>query len=305
MSFKGVITVIKNSRWYSADMTVFSCFACFLYALGHDGNVLNGIIAFIGILFAHMATNLFDDYSDYNVMLKNPRAVEFVPDVKCDYLRNNKSSINDLIFVIIFYCLIAMLAGLVLLFTAGKFVFWLGLAGGLIVLSYPLFSRVGLSEVAVGLAFGPLLFEGMYYVMTKEFSLGILLLGLAIVMFTIGVMYVHTLLDYESDKISDKRTLALRFNNKDFAMNFYWFIYSLGYIFLLVFVFVEKRPVCLAAFLTLPFVFALYKSISAYSTSENYSRDLSYLTVLKGSAKLMALFSFLISIGLFILLFKI
>ena len=64
ISFRGILTVIKNSRWYSADMTVFSCLACFLYALGDQGCVINGVIAFVGILFAHMATNLYDDYSE-------------------------------------------------------------------------------------------------------------------------------------------------------------------------------------------------------------------------------------------------
>lgn len=300
INLRGILTVIKNSRWYSADMTVFSCLACFLYALGADGNVLNGIVAFVGILFAHMATNLYDDYSDFKVLFKNPRAIEFVPDVKCDYLRKNISSTKDLMGVIVLYCLIAILTGIVLFFRAGEFVFFFALAGGGIVLSYPLFSRVGLSEIAVGLAFGPLLFEGMYYVMTGGFSWGVLLLSLSVVMFTVGVMYVHTLLDYESDKISDKKTLALRFNNKDFALKFFWIVYGLGYLFLLVFAMVEKKYFCLAAFLTLPFVFTLYKSVCAYSSPENYMRDKSYLAVLKGAAKVMALFTFLISVGLFV-----
>ena len=304
MNLRGVLTVIKNSRWYSADMTVFSCLACFLYALGQNSNVLNGIIAFVGILFAHMATNLYDDYSDYKVLFENPRAIEFVPDVKCDYLRKNISSTKDLMVVIVLYCLIAVLTGIILFFRAGEFVLLLALLGGGVVLSYPLFSRIGLSEIAVGLAFGPLLFEGMYYVMTGGFSWGVLLLSLSVVMFTVGVMYVHTLLDYESDRVSAKKTLALRFNNKDFALKFFWFVYGLGYLFLLIFAVVEKRYFCFAAFLTLPVLSILYKSVCAYSSPENYARDKSYLSVLKGSAKVMALFTFLISLGLFVYLLK-
>lgn len=302
ISFRGILTVIKNSRWYSADMTVFSCLACFLYALGDQGCVINGVIAFVGILFAHMATNLYDDYSDYKVLFKNPRAVEFVPDVKCDYLRKNISSTKDLMFVIVMYCLIAMSAGAFLFYVAGKNVFWLALAGGIIVLSYPVFSRVGLSEIAVGLAFGPLLFEGMYFVMTGDFSWGVFLLGLAVVMFTVGVMYVHTLLDYESDNSSGKKTLALRFNNKDLAIKLFWVVYGLGYLFLLIFAIVEKKYFCLSAFFTLPFLVGLYKSVGKYSSPENYMRDESYLAVLKGAAKVMALFTFLISAGLFVYL---
>ena len=303
MGWNGIWTVVKNSRWYSADMTVFSCLACFLYALGEKGCVVNGIIAFIGILFAHMAANLYDDYSDYGVLSQNPRASEFAPDVKCAYLRKNESSLKDLLFVIFLYCIIALEAGVVLFFRAGVPVIWLALAGGVIVLSYPVFSRVGLSEAAVGIAFGPLLFEGMYYVMTKSFSAGVLLLGMSIVMFTIGVMYIHTILDYEGDKVSSKRTLALKFKDKDTALKFSRFIYGAGYVFLLLFAILEKKYFCLSAFLSLPFAAALYKSTGAYSSPENYMRDDSYLAVLKGAAKVMALFAFLVSAGLFFHLF--
>lgn len=303
MGLNGVWTVVKNSRWYSSDMTVFSCLACFLYALGNKGSVVNGIIAFIGILFAHMAANLFDDYSDYKILSKNPRAGEFTPEVKCAYLRKNLAGTGDLLFVIFLYCLIALGTGIILFFRAGDAVFWLAAAGGVIVFSYPVFSRIGLSEIAVGIAFGPLLFEGMYYVMTKSFSTGVLLLGMSIVMFTIGVMYIHTLLDYESDKVSSKRTLALKFKDKDSALKFSRFIYGAGYVFILCFAMIEKKYFCLSAFLSLPFVAALYKSAGAYSSPENYMRDDSYLAVLKGAAKVMALFAFLVSAGLFFHLF--
>ena len=300
MGWCGVWTVIKNSRWYSADMTVFSCLVCFLYALGENGSVVNGIIAFIGILFAHMATNLYDDYSDYKVLSQNPRASEFAPDVKCDYLRKNFASKKDLVFVISLYCIIALETGVILFFRAGDAVLGLAAIGGVIVLSYPLFSRVGLSEVAVGIAFGPLLFEGMYYVMTKSFSAGVMLLGLSVVMFTVGVMYVHTLLDYEGDRAAGKYTLALRMKDKDTAYKFFWIIYVLGYIFLVIFSILEKKYFCLAGLFSFPFVLTLYKAVIAYNSPENYMRDEAYLRVLKSSARVMAFFAFLVAVGVFL-----
>ena len=203
-------------------------------------------------------------------------------------------------FVIFLYCIIALETGVISFFRAGAAVLWLAAIGGVIVLSYPFFSRIGLSELAVGIAFGPLLFEGMYYVMTKSFSAGVMLLGLSVVMFTVGVMYVHTLLDYEGDRAAGKYTLALRMNNKDTAYKFFWIIYGAGYIFLLIFSIVEKNYFCLAGLFSFPFVLTLYKAVIAYNSPENYMRDEAYLRVLKSSARVMAVFSFFTAVGLFI-----
>lgn len=299
----GILTVIKNSRWYSSDMTVFSCLVCFLYALSNDGNVLNGIIAFIGILFAHMATNLYDDYEDYKILCTDSGLTEFAPKVKCAYLKNGISTTKDLLFVIVSYCMIAFLSGLFLFFRTGFPVVVLALIGGIIVLGYPKFSRIGLSEIAVGIAFGPLLFEGMYYVMTQKFSFFVLLLSLAIVMFTVGVMYNHTILDFESDKMSGKNTIVQKTGSKTNAMNGFILIYTLGYLFAAIFALFSQNYFCLLSFLSVPPVFMLYKALKSYNSSTLYERDEKYLSVLVASAKLMALFSLLMAIGLFIKFF--
>lgn len=299
----GILTVIKNSRWYSSDMTVFSCLVCFLYALSNDGNVLNGIIAFIGILFAHMATNLYDDYEDYKILCTDSGLTEFAPKVKCAYLKNGISTTKDLLFVIVSYCMIAFLSGLFLFFRTGFPVVVLALIGGIIVLGYPKFSRIGLSEIAVGIAFGPLLFEGMYYVMTQKFSFFVLLLSLAIVMFTVGVMYNHTILDFESDKMSGKNTIVQKTGSKTNSMNGFILIYTLGYLFAAIFALFSQNYFCLLSFLSVPPVVMIYKALKSYNSSTLYERDEKYLSVLVASAKLMALFSLLMAIGLFIKFF--
>lgn len=300
ISAKGLWAVVKHSRWYSSDMTVFSCLVCFLYALGNSGNVVNGLVAFVGILLAHMATNLFDDYVDYKELIKDPRFEEFAPSVKCSYLRDGTSTMNDLLFVISAYCFVALVAGLFLFFRVGFPVIILALIGGIIVLSYPQFSKRGLSEVAVGIAFGPLLFEGMYFVMTKSFSLAVLVLGLAIVMPIIGVMYVHTILDYESDKLAGKKTLVQKLGSKGTAMSGFKVIYSLGFLFMVIFSIITKNYLCLFSVATIFFVTALYNSLSAYNSVAYYSRNEEYLKVLVGAVKVSSLFSFFLASAIFV-----
>jgi len=300
ISFKGLFTVAKFSRWYSSDMTIFSCLVCFLYALAQDGNVLNGIIAFIGILLAHMATNLYDDYDDYKELLKDPRFEEFSPSVKCSYLRDGSASMQDLLAVISVYCGVALLVGGFLLFRVGYPVIFLALIGGIIVLSYPKLSRAGLSELGVGIAFGPLLFEGMFFVMTKTFSWQVLILSLSIVMFVIAVMYVHTILDFESDKVASKKTLVQKIGSKEKAMSGVSILYSLGYVFMIIFALLGRNFFCLFSLCTIFFVIDLYKSLLQYNSAGYYSRNQEYLTVLISAVKVSTVFSFFLAVAMFI-----
>lgn len=125
----------------------------------------------------------------------------------CIYKRG-ESFFNDVLKVVVIYCFIACLTGLFLFLRCGFPVIWLAVIGGIITLIYAKLSQKGMSEIAVGLAFGPLLFEGVYFVMTGNFSYTVLVMSLAVVMFTIGLMYVHTLLDFEGDLSAHKKLLS-------------------------------------------------------------------------------------------------
>lgn len=202
---------LKNSRIFSLPMTVLSWLVVFAYAIKHDGNIFNGIIALIGIACAHLATNLFDDYVDYKSLPENSQKC------KCAYIKEGKATLRNVLQVVMIYFSIAILCGGILFLRCGIPVIGLAIIGGIIALIYAKLSQRGLSEIAVGIAFGPLLFEGTYFVMTKHFSLEVLVLSLAVVMFTIGLMYVHTLLDYEGDMCAHKKTLVCRIGNKSLA----------------------------------------------------------------------------------------
>jgi len=64
------ITILESSRVFSLPMTIFSWLVIFIFALLNSGNVLYGIIALIGLCFAHLGTNTIDDYFDYKFLIK-------------------------------------------------------------------------------------------------------------------------------------------------------------------------------------------------------------------------------------------
>lgn len=249
---------LKNSRIFSLPMAILSWLVIFVYAFKNGGNIINGITALIGISFAQLATNLFDDYMDYKNLPPNSQQA------KCSYIKECKATLNDILKVVIIYLGISCLTGLFLLFRCGLPVIWLALIGGIIVLLYSKMSQHGLSELAVGITFGPLLFEGIYFVMTGNFSFDVFIMSFAVVMFTIGLMYTHTVLDFEGDMCSHKKTLVCRLGSKTKAINGIFVVYGLGYLFTLLLAYIMKNPDILATFILVPLVFNLRNSLNSF-----------------------------------------
>lgn len=281
---------LQNSRLFSLPMAILSWLVIFVYSLKFDGNILNGVLALVGISFGQLATNLFDDYMDYKHLTDNSQQC------KCSYIKDGKVTLNDVLKVVIIYCVIAFLIGIILYIRVGMPVFWLALIGGGIVLSYSKLSQIGFSEVAVGVTFGPLLFEGVYYVMTKQFSVEVLFLSFAVVMFTIGLMYVHTVLDFESDLCSHKKTLACRLGDKNRAIKGVWVVYGLGYCFTLIFSVLTNNYFCLLTLTLSPLIFKMYSSLNSYTSGGDVKEF--YFRLLQ-ARNLMIYYSLIIAVILF------
>lgn len=288
---KTILFWLENSRLFSLPMTLLSWLVIFVYSLKEGGNIINGAAALIGISFAHLATNLFDDYVDYKNLTDNSQKC------KCAYIKEGKAELNDVLKVVIIYCFIACLTGLFLFLRCGFPVIGLAVIGGVITLIYAKLSQKGLSEFAVGLAFGPLLFEGVYFVMTGNFSYTVLVMSLAVVMFTIGLMYVHTLLDFEGDMCAHKKTLVCRIGDKSKALKGVFIVYGLGYLFTLILSFMLKNYLILLTFLLIPLVFNMYNSLKTYTCGGDVNEF--YFRLLK-ARNLMVYYSILLTVFLFI-----
>ena len=135
---KRIIFWLNNSRLFSLPMTLMSWLVVFLYALKCGGDVFNGVVALVGISFAHLATNLFDDYVDYKKL--SACGFEDAPASKCSYIRTGDASLRELLTVVFLFLFIAGLCGIYLTLRCGMVVPLLAAAGGLIVFLYPFLS---------------------------------------------------------------------------------------------------------------------------------------------------------------------
>lgn len=256
---KNICFWLKNSRLFSLPMTLLSWLIIFVYSLKLGGNVLNGVLALVGISFAHLATNLFDDYVDYKNLPENSQKC------KCAYIKDGSATISDVLKVVLIYLVIAAGMGVVLFLRCGFPVIILAIIGGIITLIYAKLSQRGFSELAVGTAFGPLLFEGVYFVMTGYFSWTVFVMSVAVVIFTIGLMYVHTVLDFEGDMNVHKMTLACRLGDKNKAINGILILYGIAYVATILSGLMLKNYYIYVSFLLVPLVFKLYNSLKTYT----------------------------------------
>lgn len=272
---KKIVFWLNASRLFSLPMTVLSWLVIFIYSIKFQGNILNGILALIGISFAHLATNLADDYFDYKQMLNDGNMMSTVVKNKCAYIKNGTATLNDVLKVVIIYCTISVITGVILTFRSGFDVIWLAVIGGILTLSYSFLSRIGLSEIAVAIAFGPLFFEGVFYVMTKTFSFDVLILSIAVGAFTVGVLYAHTLLDFDSDMISHKKTLCCRIGNKSLAIRTLGIFYALGFVASILFSFCFENLYMLLTLLLIPF------SINVLRLEKKYAENKKFKPIIK------------------------
>lgn len=267
------ITILECSRIFSLPMTIFSWLVIFIYSLVNSGNILYGIIALTGLCFAHLGTNVIDDFFDYKYLIKQvdfdkKEYLKHSQKTKCRYLINGQLTEKQLIYIIILYFTIAFLCGLFLYFKCGEGVIKFTAVGVIIALLYPFVSRICLSEVAVAIAYGPALFGGVYYVMTGSYSYDAYILSIPTMLVTVILLYIHTVMDYEFDLNEKKKTLANLFDSQLSSLIILKILLILAYLslnLLCIFDIVDWQV--FLVFFTIPLAIDLYKSMEKYSTN--------------------------------------
>ena len=191
--------------------------AAFLAARYDDFKWYLALLSVIGIAFAHMSFNLFDDYFDFKNAQQGDRSALTrmgfrAMTVKCPPLQDGTVSPGKWFKVCCAFAGIACLFGLPVVLIRGPVVLWVVLAVALLGLFYsapPLkLGYHGLGELVIGSVFGPGIFIGMCLAAAGEFHLPEVLLSCAAGLQVVAILYVHSIMDYAADTIAHKRTLA-------------------------------------------------------------------------------------------------
>ena len=312
-----ISTILECSRVFSLPMTIMSWLVIFIYSALMSGNIKYGLLAFAGICFAHLAANILDDYFDYKSLIKqvNFNKKEYLRNsqkTKCRYLISGRVKASEILVLAFIYLIIAGGIGVFLFIKCGIGVLYFASIGAVITLLYSFMSRKMLSEIAVAIAYGPALFGGVYYVMTKTFSWEVFVLSIPTMLMTVILLYIHTVMDYEYDINEGHKTLANSFKSqlKSLVVLKILLIGAYSSLVLLCIFDILDWQVFLV-WLTIPLAVDLYKSMKEFTLNpesipehkwyhfpmENMMNAPSFMTRIYQSRNLMIYFALILSLA--------
>lgn len=321
--FNKLVKILEYSRYFSLPMTIFSWLIIFVYSINDSGNIFYGLLALAGTCFVHLGTNLLDDFFDYKYLMKQlsfdkEAYLKNSQKTKCRYLINGQISEKQILMVLSIFFGIGFLIGLYLYFKCGTGVIYYALAGAVIAVLYPLASRICLSEVMVAAAYGPVLYGGVYYVMTGAYSPEVFILSIPSMLMTVVLLYIHTVMDFEFDINEGKKTVANIFNSQLDSLVVLKVLLILAYVFVVIICIpdIVDWQVFLT-FITIPLAIDLYNSLVMFSENhEEYQKrkwyhfpmenwklleehnEISFMMRMYQARNLMIYFSLSLSVGI-------
>ena len=166
--------------------------------------------------------------------------------------------------------MITGVVGIILFFISGYGVIFFALAVLPIAVFYSKLSSKGLGDLAVILAYGPLMFGGVCYVMTKHVSFEIIILSFACAIIVETILYTHMLMDFKEDIKANKITLCTKLKTPQKALQGLIVLYITAYIFIILSANVSGNFNIIISYFTIPAVVKLYKSLKIYNQDENF-----------------------------------
>ncbi|MBQ9245734.1 prenyltransferase [bacterium] len=262
----------KVCRGYSIPISLMSCIVPFLYALIHKGNVLYGLIAIVGVVILHLATNLFDDIVDYSrekaEIDKGLKSDFNFQAQKCLYIREGIFSLKKAMILNLFLFSVSFLICIFFVHVVGFKLFYVVIPASIICILYPILGCLGLGEILVAIVFSPLIYSGIYLVMTGDFSTNIMIYSISTGLLAVAVLHNHMLLDYKFDKTNRKITLSRLCGNEYNALILLILIIIMAYINIIVWILLEKIGIIyILTFITLPIAIKLIKVMKKHIKS--------------------------------------
>lgn len=173
-----------------------------------------GLAVLAGVAL-HVSANVFNDYFDWKSGTDEANTDYFLPfSGGSRAIELGLITPRGLLLIGLASVLVAVGCALALLSSAGPGLLAFGAAGALIGFFYTapplrLAARRGLGELAVLLAFGPLMTAGTIYAMTGQAALGDYLLGLPVGLLTTAILYINEFPDADSDARTGKNHLVV------------------------------------------------------------------------------------------------
>lgn len=208
---------MDNARSVALPQSVTPALLAMVMAVPSDDFlIIPALLAVFGVMFAHLAVNLLDDYFDYKVDMAGDRDAVVRKGframiVKYPYLKEGTSTKQLLIAIAVFGGL-AIACGLAIVLFRGWTPIIIALAGAFLGYFYsapPLkLAYRGLGELVTGIIFGPLLMTGVYFSACGKIDSNILFISVPVGLLVLNILFTHSFIDLPADTESNKMTFA-------------------------------------------------------------------------------------------------
>ena len=262
--------VVKlRAPFFTADLVPVCLGAAIAWALTGTFNLWYFLLTLVGAICLNAGTNMTNDYFDHtwgsdkvNTEFANP----FTGGSRVIQMGIVKP--RTMLWQGIGFFALGSLIGLVLTFTRGPWVLWLGIIGVFAGYFYtaPPFRLVrrGVGELLIGLSFGPLMVLGSYYVQTQTASWEPVIASLPVGLLIALVVWINQFQDTPADAAVGKNHWVVRLGRRRAAAVYGLSLVATYLLLVAGVVFGVVTPFALLGLLTLPIALKAYHVAQAH-----------------------------------------
>lgn len=257
--WRGFWLVAYPRIWIASTipMLVGSAFA---YGVTGQFNFYWFIVGIIGLYFIEIGKNAANDLVDYitgvDIAVRPENRTPFSGG-RNRALVNGHIRISEVAAIAIITLFIGGLFGIYISIYREPLIFWIGASGLFLAAAYSLppfmLAYRGLGELAVGLAFGPLIVSGAFVIQAHFITVEVLFVSLPIGFLITNILIINQYPDYEADKLCNKRNWVVRLGKIN-ALKVYIGLFVLSYLSIILLFIWTKNPYWLLSFISLPLV---------------------------------------------------
>lgn len=260
----------------------------FLFWKGAEINWIYGAWALVGMILFHYAGNVWSDWFDYR------KKVDADDTFGAKTLTTGMFTPKEIMGLAIGLLVAAVACGLGLAYMTGLPLLWIGLAGAVCTVLYPLLKYNALGDLDILLTFAFLPTIGTSYAATGAIDWNVVLIALPVGLITDGILHCNNTRDIATDKRAGINTMAMWLGTKA-AARLYAFEMVFPYIWVGVCSMAGLLPLhTIIIFLTLPIALACASTMKK-SVGQETPMLLADLDV--RTANLQMMFSVLLSIS--------
>ena len=281
------ITAVRPWSTPASAMPIIATLA-FLFWKGAEINWIYGVWALAGMILFHYAGNVWSDWFDYR------KKVDADDTFGAKTLTTGMFQPKEILGLATGLLVTAVLCGLGLAYMTGLPLLWIGLAGAVCTVLYPLLKYNALGDLDILLTFAFLPTIGTSYAATGAIDWNVLLIALPVGLITDGILHCNNTRDIATDKRAGINTMAMWLGTKA-AARLYAFEMVFPYIWVGVCSIAGLLPLyTIIIFLTLPIALACASTMKK-SVGQETPMLLADLDV--RTANLQMMFSVLLSIS--------